>query len=1406
MKKALFFVFLLNVCFVFSQDKSIWQKQNPSSITDVKTSRQHLPKQETYTLNLESLKSTLISAPLRGKSSINSGIIISFPNSEGEFENYRIMEAPVMHPDLAAKYPNIKSYVGQGVDDASARIRFSISPLGLQSMRLSATKPATFIEPYTNDLKVYTVYKRADKTTDFNDFECEVTEAANKTLSGNSIAYRNADDSTLRTYRLAVSTTGEYAAYHGGTKALALAAMNTTMTRVNGIFENDFNVTMVLIANTDDVIYTNASTDPYGSSGGYNSALQSTLTSQIGEANYDVGHLFARAGNSGNAGCIGCVCVNGQKGSGWTSLNIPEGDPFDVDFVAHEIGHQFGGNHTWTHGGNEGTNVQMEPGSGSTIMGYAGITGANTDVQSNSDPYFHGVTIQQVTNYVKTTSCQTNTNTNNAVPTASAGANYTIPRGTAFVLTGSGSDANSQDVLTYCWEQFDENNSATQKPSVTATTGPAFRSFNPTTDTKRYFPRLSTIKTGATAWEWEAVPNVARTLNFRLTVRDNRAGGANNNSDDMAISVNGTAGPFVLNSPNTNVTWNAGTTQSVTWNVAGTTGNGINAANVDIFLSTDGGDTYPITLASGVTNDGSHDIVVPNNQGSQNRIMVRGANNIFFDISNTNFTIGVPVSCTASVPTGLAASNIGSSSATLSWTAVPAATYDLRYRATGTTTWTTTTVTGTSSVVSGLNTLTQYEAQVRSKCSGGSNSAYSSSVNFTTTDVQLNYCASNGNDVSDEYISRVQLGSIDNSTGAAASGYADFTSQSTDLAKQAAATITITPTWTGTVYNEAYAVWIDYNKDGDFNDAGEQVFSQAPTQATPVSGTFTVPNSATEGATRMRVSMKYNATQTACESFQYGEVEDYTVNITGGVADTTAPVITLVGSATVNLNLGASYTDAGATATDNIDGNLTANIVTVDNVNTALEGTYTVTYNVSDAAGNAATEVVRTVIVTATSSGCSGGVSAFPYAEGFESGLSAWTQSTADDIDWTVDAGGTPSNNTGPSSATEGANYVFVEASGNGTGYPNKQAILNSPCFDLSGVTEATFSFSYHMFGATDMGSIALDASSDNGATWTSIWSETGNKGNSWLSVNLNLAAYVGGDLQLRFNRITGSTWQADIALDAINLTEGTVTNTGCTGGITAYPYTEGFEPNLGDWTQSTADDINWTVDAGGTPSNNTGPSSAVEGSNYIFVEASGNGTGYPNKSAIITSPCYDLSGQTSATFDFSYHMFGAADMGSIALEVSNDNGATWTSVWSQTGNQGNSWLTQSVNLSTYTGGGIQLRFNRVTGSTWQADIAIDNINLSASGTSRGDTVSAINEGDTLFDFSVYPNPVRGDVLYLKTQGNLQGHYTIINMAGQTIDKGVLTNEIQVQHLESGLYFINVNTGETVVSKKFIKR
>ena len=987
-QKFLLLALLATSSFLQAQDKGIFWKSAESKSKIALENKLELPTHQLLDLDVSGATNFLRNAPDRF-SSQKSTIVLSLPNADGTMEQFRIFENSNMDPELAARYPEIKSYIGIGIDNPTASAYISTSPLGFKSMVLNPGKPAVFVEPYSQDLQTYTVYTKSDKKTAFTKFECAVLDRVTPSLEGANLR-PNADDGNLRTFRLAMSVTGEYTAYFGGTKAQALAAINNTMTRVNGVFEKDFNVRMVLISNTDLVIYTSASTDPYSvssSMSNWNQQLQTTLTNTIGNANYDVGHLFGASGGGGNAGCIGCVCVNPTstvplgKGSGYTSPanGVPSGDAFDIDYVAHELGHQFGANHTFSMS-NEGTGANMEPGSGSTIMGYAGIT--SQDVQLNSDPYFHAISIQQVTNNIKTKTCPTLTATGNAIPTANAGLDFTIPKSTPFMLTGSGTDANG-DALTYIWEQFDNASSAqtgaSSAASATKTSGPTFRSYSPSTSTSRYFPRMQSVLTGATTTSGseivvEALPSVARTMNFRFTVRDNRAGGSTNNSDDMIVTVNGTAGPFVVTAPNTAVSYVGGSSQTITWNVAGTTANGVNCANVDILISTNGGTTWS-TLLAATPNDGTQAVTSPNTAGTQNRIMIKGTNHIFFDVSNTNFTITAGTTTDTTVPSTptLSASGTTQTSTNLSWTAstdnvgvtgynvyrgttllttVTGTTYTatgltastaysftVRARdaagnlsvtsntvnvttlaatttdttvpstptlsASGTTqtstnlSWTAstdnvgvtgynvyrgttlvTTVTGTTYTATGLTASTAYSFTVRAKDAAGNLSAVSNTVNVTTlAATTVTYCTSQGNSTADERIGRVQFGTINNaSTGTA--GYENFTSISTNVVRGTTNTITITPSWTSTVYSEGYAVFIDYNYDGDFIDAGETVFSKAASTTTPATGSFTIPATTTVGAKRMRVSMKYNGVPTSCEAFSYGQVEDYTINVT----------------------------------------------------------------------------------------------------------------------------------------------------------------------------------------------------------------------------------------------------------------------------------------------------------------------------------------------------------------------------------------------------------------------------------------------------------------------------------------------------------------------------------------------
>lgn len=631
--------------------------------------------------------------------------------------------------------------------------------------------------------------------------------------------------------------------------------------------------------------------------------------------------------------------------------------------------------------------------------------------------------------------------------------------------------------------------------------------------------------------------------------------------------------------------------------------------------------------------------------------------------------------CVATVPTGLNLTGAGATEASLAWNAVTGATYVVRFRESGTSTWTTGTINGTTATLTGLQTLTDYEAQVRSVCSDGSQSNYSSSINFNTTNVA--YCSSNGNNVSDEYIGRVQFNSIDQASGAGSGGYTDYTGTSTNVSAGNSYTLTVTPTWTGTVYSEGYAAWIDWNQDGDFNDAGEQVWSLGATSNTPVSGTVSVPSGATPGATRMRVSMKYNGTPTACESFEYGEVEDYTVIV--GAGDSQAPSVP-TGLSVSNITQDAANVSWTASS-DNVgveeyEVSLNGNVLgTVQGTAANLTGlvantSYSVRVAARDAAGNtsALSQAATFNTLPEASSGCTATAS-LPYAQGWNSSLGNWSQDSNDDFDWTRRTGGTPSSNTGPSSAIEGSHYVYMESSA-----PNNNvdtARLISPCIDL-GNDAATLTFSYHMYGANTMGSLRVDISTDGGSSWTQLWSRSGNQGNSWQTATVDLSGFVSTSVQIRLNGTTGTTWQGDMAVDNLSISTGPADP--CAG--------------VAAWNSGTSYAVGDRVTYNG----------------FLYVRTS---SGWTN-----LGPC----------------------------------GTT------------NSYVAQDDSF--------------------------------------GPPLNA--------EFKLYPNPVTDGILNINHSLGNEATYGILNLQGQMIRTGSLTSKMDVSDLSTGVYLLQVKAGNEVMTKRFI--
>ncbi len=570
---------------------------------------------------------------------------VYFPDRQGQMVAYEVTERPVLSPALSEKYPQLKSYAGQALDGSKRRVRFSISHKGIQSMVVAPNEAGASFMQKKPDGK-YVLYSRKDNAKAYNDFICSTGEGFEQELH-NLASKPLVAAQELRKFRLAVAASGGYTSFHGGTVADAMAAINATVTRINEVFETDLGITFELVPQNDQVIFTNAATDPFNPPN-LSAQTQSTLTGTIGASNYDIGILFDKTatGGDGNAGFIGAVCVDTQKGSAYAGFVNPEGDIFDLDFVAHEMGHQFGANHTWSYE-NEGTEVQVEPGSGTTIMGYAGIAG-NDNVASNGSDYFHYASIDQITTYIATTSCAQVISITNTAPVVTPLGGFTIPKSTAFVLTGSATDADLSDVLTYTWEQVDHGIVPRALFGPNNTVGANFRSLPPTTSPERYFPKLTSVLSGALTQvnptinsAWETVSNVERDMNFAFTVRDNALGGGQVVSDLVNVFVTSSAGPFTVTSQDAAVTLSAGDVETVVWSVANTDQAPVNAKSVDILLSTDDGLTFPIVLANDVPNDGVHEVILPGVATNNARIMVKASDHIFFAVNSAFFSIAL---------------------------------------------------------------------------------------------------------------------------------------------------------------------------------------------------------------------------------------------------------------------------------------------------------------------------------------------------------------------------------------------------------------------------------------------------------------------------------------------------------------------------------------------------------------------------------------------------------------------------------------------------------------------------------------------------------------------------------------------------------------------------------------------
>ena len=699
-------------------------------------------------LDVAAARAALATAPPEGQPG-TAPLVLALPLPGGGTGRFAVWQTAVMAPALAARYPAIQTYAGRGLDDATATVQLDLTPAGFHAQVLSAATGTAYIEPVRpGDVRHYLSFFSRDVRPGAGPaVACHEAEGPGKRPGTGAQRLGSGPGSgpaaigsggLLRTYRLAIAATGEYTQYHGGTVPLALAAIVTSVNRISGVFEKEVAVRFQLIANTSLLIFTNPATDPYtdGNSAVMVDENQATVDNIIGNANYDIGHVFGGQ-NAGGRAALRSVCQPGTKAQAATALLTPIGDFFNVKYVCHEFGHEFGADHVFNSnaatncGPNRVGTTAWEPGSGTTIMSYSGLC-PGQDIQSYSDFFFNLGSYEQMRAYIVTTTCAVIATTGNTPPAISVPpSGRTLPMGTPFRLTATGADAEG-DPLTYNWQELDRGSGGlAQAAQVANDNVPLFRPFLPTATPTRYFPQFSDVVNNSPTLG-ERLPTVTRQLTFKCLANDLHQGplgviGGGTTSDSVQLRVTSAAGPFVVTSPNTALTWAGGSTQAVTWSVAGTTANGVSCASVNLRLSTDGGYTYPTALALGVPNSGTATITMPNVSTTQARVLVEAADNYFFDISNANFTISSPTVCPP--PTALAVSSITNTGARVSFTA-PAA--GLQYVVTTSPATTTQTVMASPVTLTGLAPGTAYTVYIATGCSGGGASV-ASSASFTTT-------------------------------------------------------------------------------------------------------------------------------------------------------------------------------------------------------------------------------------------------------------------------------------------------------------------------------------------------------------------------------------------------------------------------------------------------------------------------------------------------------------------------------------------------------------------------------------------------------------------------------------------------------------------------------------------------